>query len=259
MDVTPVGSPTTSPPPMPLSPRRRMDSFSERNKSGVPFIIGVAGGTGSGKTTVCDILKAKTNPSNDLKRLVVLSQDQFYKDLPDGESPADYNFDHPKAFDETLLIESLTKLKLGQPITLQRYDVETCAHSKESHEVQPASVIILEGILVLYSMRVRSLLDMTIFVDLASDTRLSRRVTRDVARGRDLADVLTNYTTMVKPAFEEFAEPTKKYADLIIPRGSENTVAINLVVKHIKQILDVLPGDEGNVFTFIPKTESIHH
>jgi len=231
---------TTAPP---MSPRHRLTSVNH-DKS-IPFIIGVAGGTGSGKTTVCRELESRSNSGSKGCRVIILSQDQFYKEVPSESDTASYNFDHPSAFDEDLLVDALEKLKGRESVVLKRYNMGTYTRSKETITVSAADVVILEGILVLYSARVRALLDMTLFVDLDSDTRLSRRVVRDVALGRDLDAILHVYTTMVKPAFEEFAEPTKKYADLIIPRGSENTVAIELVVQHIRQILGTADGDEA--------------
>ncbi|KAM7268119.1 hypothetical protein ACFE04_010285 [Oxalis oulophora] len=198
-----------------------------------PFIIGVAGGTASGKTTVCNMIMSKLHD----QRVVLVNQDSFYRSL-DGEALKDihhYNFDHPDAFDTELLLSCFNKLKLGQAVNIPNYDFKAHKSVEPSHLVNPADVIILEGILVLHDARVRDLMNMKIFVDTDSDLRLARRIQRDtVERGRNIQNVLEQYSRSVKPSFEEYILPTKKYADIIIPRGGDNHVAIDLIVQHIQ-------------------------
>lgn len=201
-----------------------------------PFVIGVAGGSASGKTTVCDIIV--NNLSN--KRVVVISQDSFYKCLSPDEkklaSECEYDFDHPDAFEFDLLQDTLLKLKQGKKVSIPVYDFKTHSRVEEACTyIFGADVIIIEGILIFYTKALRELMDMKIFIDSDADTRLSRRIRRDIIeRGRDLNGILIQYEKFVKPAFDDYISPTKKFADIIIPRGSANTVAIDLLVQHIK-------------------------
>ncbi|KAL5125970.1 Uridine kinase-like protein 4 [Glycine soja] len=179
-----------------------------------PFVIGVAGGAASGKTSVCDMIVQQLHD----QRVVLVNQDSFYHNLTQEELTRvqDYNFDHPEAFDTEQLLRVMDKLKRGQA-------------------VNPADVIILEGILVFHDPRVRALMNMKIFVDTDADVRLARRIKRDTAdNARDIGAVLDQYSKFVKPAFDDFILPTKKYADIIIPRGRDNHVAIDLIVQHIR-------------------------
>nr|XP_017496621.2 uridine-cytidine kinase 1 isoform X3 [Manis javanica] len=189
-----------------------------------PFLIGVSGGTASGKSTVCEKimeLLGQNEVDHRQRKLVILSQDSFYKVLTAEQKAkalkGQYNFDHPDAFDNDLMHRTLQNIVDGKTVEVPTYDFVT--HS---------------------SQEVRDMFHLRLFVDTDSDVRLSRRVLRDVHRGRDLEQILTQYTTFVKPAFEEFCLPTKKYADVIIPRGVDNMVAINLIVQHIQ---DILNGD----------------
>lgn len=207
-----------------------------------PFLIGVSGGTSSGKTSVCqkiiECLKEKS------EKVAIVSQDDFYKELkPDELAKAEksqYNFDHPDAFDKKLMLKSLHDIAEGKTVKVPKYDFKTHSRRKDEWtELSRCDVVLFEGILVFYHKEIRELFNMKLFVDSDADTRLSRRVLRDISdRGRELESVLRQYITFVKPAFEEFCQPTKKYADVIIPRGHENTVAIDLIVQHIRDILN---------------------
>uniref|UniRef100_A0A7E4ZRA0 Uridine kinase n=1 Tax=Panagrellus redivivus TaxID=6233 RepID=A0A7E4ZRA0_PANRE len=206
-----------------------------------PYLIGVAGGTASGKTTVCQEIISLLGDTN--KRVVIISQDSFYRNLTDNElklaKEGNYNFDHPNAFDDKLFKEVLLELKEGRPTKIPHYDFVTHSRIPGKEEIiDNADVVLIEGILVFYDPEIRSLFDMRLFVDTDSDIRLARRVQRDLEeRGRNIAQVLHQYTTFVKPAFDEFCFQTKKFADLIIPRGAENIIAIELLVQRIQEIL----------------------
>lgn len=212
-----------------------------------PFLIGVSGGTASGKSTVCAKimeLLGQNKVDHHQRKVAIISQDSFYKILtPEQKAKAlrgQYNFDHPEAFDNELMYQTLKDIVEGRVVEVPTYDFVTHSRLPESITFYPADVVLFEGILVFYPLKVRDMFHMKLFVDTDSDVRLSRRVLRDVNRGRDLEQILTQYTTFVKPAFEEFCLPTKKYADVIIPRGVDNMVAINLIVQHIQ---DILNGD----------------
>jgi len=202
-----------------------------------PFIIGVCGGTASGKTSVCeDILKKLEN-----RRVVIISQDSFYRSLPEDalKEVHSYNFDHPNAFDWSLLEEVLRGIKGGKRVEIPEYSFITHTRLKESTALYGADVILFEGILAFYTQELRETMDLKLFVDTDADTRLSRRVMRDITeRGRTLQGVLHQYETFVKPSFEDYILPTKKYADVIIPRGIDNQVAIKLIVQHIRTKLE---------------------
>ena len=199
-----------------------------------PFLIGVAGGTASGKTTVCDLIMHNLQE----KRVVLIAQDSYYRGLTPEEhdNVSSYNFDHPDAIDVKSLVETLKSLLLRNPVKVPVYDFVTHSRVEETIAVEPADVIIIEGILVLAMKEVRDLCHMKIFVDTDDDLRLARRLKRDtVDRGRSVDGVITQYTTFVKPMFDTFVSPSKKYADVIIPWAQgENTVAIDLIVQHIR-------------------------
>ncbi|KAM4549173.1 uridine-cytidine kinase 2-A [Odontesthes bonariensis] len=211
-----------------------------------PFLIGVAGGTASGKSSVCSKimeLLGQNEIDHHQRQVAILSQDSFYKVLtPEQKTKAlkgQFNFDHPDAFDNDLIITTLWDIKEGKTVHIPVYDFVSHSRKEETVTVYPADVVLFEGILMFYSQEIRDLFQMKLFVDTDADTRLSRRVLRDITeRGRDLESVLAQYITFVKPAFEEFCLPTKKYADVIIPRGADNIVAINLIVQHIQDILN---------------------
>ncbi|KAE9550607.1 hypothetical protein FO519_006178 [Halicephalobus sp. NKZ332] len=206
-----------------------------------PYLIGVAGGTASGKTSVCN--KIIETLGDTRKRVVIISQDSFYRNLEPEElklaTSGDYNFDHPQAFDDALFKQVLMDLKAGSPVSIPHYNFVT--HSRDPDQavrIENVDVVLIEGILVFYDPEIRELFDMKIFVDTDSDIRLARRVRRDLEdRGRNICQILHQYTTFVKPAFDEFCFQTKRFADIIIPRGADNTVAIELLVQRIHEIL----------------------
>jgi len=217
---------------------RSWDGNGNRTKQS-PFIIGVSGGTASGKTSVCEMIVSELKDA----RVATLSLDSFYRPLTSEEigNVSEYDFDHPNAFDWELVVECLKLLREGNKrVDIPVYDFVT--HSRFADQTIPvmaADIIIFEGILVFYMKEVRDYFDMKIFVDADPDTRLARRIVRDINhRGRDLMGVLRQYEKFVKPAFEDYILPTKKYADVIIPRGADNRVAINLIVQHIQSKLD---------------------
>ncbi|AEE77321.1 uridine kinase-like protein [Arabidopsis thaliana] len=198
-----------------------------------PFVIGVAGGTASGKTTVCNMIMSQLHD----QRVVLVNQDSFYHSLTKEKlnKVHEYNFDHPDAFNTEVLLSCMEKLRSGQPVNIPSYDFKIHQSIESSSPVNPGDVIILEGILVLNDPRVRDLMNMKIFVDTDADVRLSRRIQRDtVERGRNIQNVLEQYTKFVKPSFDEYIQPSMKYADIIIPRGGDNDVAIDLIVQHIR-------------------------
>ncbi|OIW16413.1 hypothetical protein TanjilG_19129 [Lupinus angustifolius] len=206
---------------------------SETGMHKQPFIIGVAGGAASGKTAVCDMIIQQLHD----QRVVLVNQGSFYHNLTEEEVTRvqDYNFDHPEAFDTEQLLRVMDKLKRGQAVEIPKYDFKGYKNDVfPARRVNPADVIILEGILVFHDPRLRALMNMKIFVDTDADVRLSRRIKRDTSlKAWDIGAVLDQYSKFVKPAFDDFILPTKKYADIIIPRGGDNHVAIDLIVQHI--------------------------
>ncbi|CAL9219043.1 unnamed protein product [Arabidopsis halleri] len=212
----------------------RPEQMAEEEEHGQPFVIGVAGGAASGKTTVCDMIMQQLHD----QRAVVVNQDSFYHNVNEEELVRvhDYNFDHPDAFDTEQLLSSMEKLRKGQAVDIPNYDFKSYKNNVfPPRRVNPSDVIILEGILIFHDPRVRDLMNMKIFVDADADVRLARRIKSDtVEKDRDIATVLDQYSKFVKPAFEDFILPTKKYADIIIPRGGDNHVAIDLIVQHIR-------------------------
>ncbi len=200
-----------------------------------PVIIGVAGGSGSGKTTVV------RNICERLEGLVaVIEQDAYYKDqshLP-MEERRKTNYDHPLAFDNDLLISHLRQLLQRKPIEKPVYDYTQHTRSRETVTVEPRDVILLEGILILEDEGLRALMDIKVFVDTDADLRILRRLERDVkTRGRSLDSVIQQYLTTVRPMHQQVVEPSKRYADLIIPEGGFNQVAVDLLVNQIRSIL----------------------
>mmetsp|Transcript_4458 Transcript_4458/g.6542 ORF Transcript_4458/g.6542 Transcript_4458/m.6542 type:complete len:264 (+) Transcript_4458:762-1553(+) len=198
------------------------------------FIIGVCGGSASGKTTVCKEIIKKLKG----KSVEILSQDSFYKSLtPEQKEMAkqsQYDFDHPNAFDYDIFVKTLKKLKNGGIATVPVYDFKTHSRLEKKKETKGADVIIVEGILIFYSQELLKLMDMKIFVDTDDDVRLTRRIRRDIAeRGREVIGVLDQWERFVKPNFDQYILPTKREADVIIPRGGDNIIAIELITKHI--------------------------
>ncbi|KAL1269958.1 hypothetical protein QQF64_032247 [Cirrhinus molitorella] len=203
------------------------------------FVIGLCGGSASGKTTVAN----KIIEALDVPWVVLLSMDSFYKVLSSEEQALaasnDYNFDHPGAFDFELLVTTLRKLKQGRSVKIPVYDFTTHGRQKDWKNVYGASVIIFEGILSFADKELLQLMDMKIFVDTDSDIRLVRRLRRDITeRGRDIEGVIKQYNKFVKPAFEQYIEPTMRLADIVVPRGGGNMVAIDLIVQHVHSQLE---------------------
>ena len=199
------------------------------------FIIGIAGGTGSGKTTLAENIVAHFGES-----ITLLCHDDYYKahdDLPYCEREK-LNYDHPDAFDTELLISHLEALKRGESIECPIYDYTVHNRSNRTKTIHPTPVILLEGILIFSSSELRSLLDMKIFVDTDADVRILRRIVRDVRhRERTLESVISQYLTTVKPMHEAFVRPSKNYADVIVPVGGENWVACGMIIDRIEKHL----------------------
>ncbi|XP_071386679.1 uridine-cytidine kinase-like 1 isoform X4 [Centroberyx affinis] len=203
------------------------------------FVIGLCGGSASGKTTVAN----KIIEALDVPWVVLLSMDSFYKVLNKEEQELaaknEYNFDHPDAFDFELLVTVIRKLKKGKSVKVPVYDFTSHCRRKEWKTVYGANVVIFEGILAFANKELLKLLDMKVFVDTDSDIRLVRRLKRDISeRGRDISGVIKQYNKFVKPAFEQYIEPTVQVADIVVPRGGENFVALDLIVQHVHSQLE---------------------
>ena len=201
------------------------------------LIIGIAGGTGSGKTTVVRKIKNLLKEED----VAVISQDSYYKDSSHltPEQKAVNNFDHPNSIDWDLLVSDLAKLRSGQAIESPVYSYITCSRSKtETVHVEPATIIIVEGILVFTNEELRKLFDISIFVDADADDRLGRVIQRDIEeRGKTIQQVLKRYQETVKPMHLQFIEPSKRYADIIVPQGGHNRVAISIIIATIEKAL----------------------
>ena len=200
------------------------------------FIIGIAGGTGSGKTTLADNIVQHFG-----ENITLLCHDDYYKahdDLPYSEREK-LNYDHPDAFDSELSISHLEALRRGESIECPIYDYTIHNRSDRTKTIRPTPVILLEGILIFDAPELRSLFDMKIFVDTDADVRILRRIVRDVRhRERTLESVISQYLTTVKPMHEAFVEPSKKYADIIVPEGGDNPVAYGMIIGQIEKILE---------------------
>jgi uridine kinase len=208
-----------------------------------PIIIGVTGGSGSGKTTVSRAIFNQLIGHS----IMILQQDSYYNNQDDMtmEERAAVNYDHPLAFDTDLLISQLKQLLNYEPIEKPVYDYTLSTRSKETIHQEPRDVIILEGILILDDEQLRDLMDIKVFVDTDDDIRIIRRIQRDMnERGRSLESVIQQYLATVKPTYHQFVEPTKRYADLIVPEGGENQVAIDLLVTKIRAILEASGNDQ---------------
>jgi uridine kinase len=193
-----------------------------------PYVVGVAGGSGSGKTSVCNKLVEQLGADN----VVVLQVDSFYKSLTVDElkNVSEHNFDHPDAIEHELVIEALTDLIDGKSANIPIYDFKTHSRQVETHHVESKKFIIVEGIFGLYYAGLRKYYDLQVFIDVDSDVCILRRIKRDIEeRGRTFENVSDMYLKFVKPSFDAHIFPTKKFADIIIPRGRDNEVAINLV------------------------------
>jgi len=201
-----------------------------------PLVIGIAGGTGSGKSTVAKVIIDRVGANH----IALLPHDAYYKDLANLE-PAQrvlINFDHPDSLDTNFLIKQIKQLKNRQPIELPIYDFKTHTRTTEVTHIDPQPVILVEGILILAERDLRELFDVKIFVDTDPDIRFIRRLERDIAeRGRTSASVIQQYMSTVRPMHLEFVEPSKRYADVIIPEGGLNAVAMDMVVARIEALL----------------------
>jgi len=197
------------------------------------LIIGIAGGSGSGKSTVVkQVIKYLPREA-----VTVIPQDAYYKDNghKSAEERAKINFDHPTSIEWGLLIKQLETLKTGKSIEMPIYSYVSCARSKETITIKPSQVIIIEGILILTNPRLRSKMDIKVYVDADGDDRLMRIIRRDLEeRGRSFQQVLEHYDSFVKPMHLQFIEPTKRYADIIVPQGGQNKVAIDILSSRIK-------------------------
>lgn len=201
-----------------------------------PVLIGVAGGSGSGKTSFADAIMDAVSSCD----AVLLSQDAYYHDHRglSLEERSKINYDHPEAFDTDLLLHHLSELKEGRPVPRLAYDYVTHSRKETGGLVEAKRIVILEGILVLDDERLRKLLDIKLYIDTDADVRLLRRLRRDILeRGRDLEMVTEQYLGSVRPMHLEFVEPSKRYADLIVPEGAENQVALDLVIARVKAFL----------------------
>ncbi len=199
------------------------------------FVIGVAGGSGSGKTTVVRRIVDSLGPD----QVTLLDHDRYYRDRNDLrlEERAALNYDHPDALETDLMVRHVRELKAGQAVEVPQYDFTRHARLSETSTFQPRRALIVEGILVFTDAALRDLMDIKVFVDTDSDTRFIRRLQRDVAeRGRTMASVVDQYQSTVKPMHLEFVEPSKRYADVIIPLGGHNTVAVDLLLTMLRSV-----------------------
>ena len=202
----------------------------------IMLIVGIAGGTGSGKTTVVrKVMEAFPN-----NEVIMIPQDSYYRDnssIP-FEERQKINFDHPDSIEFSLLIEHLKQLRRGKSVDMPVYSYLTCLRSKETITINPSRVVLVEGILILTDKGLRNMFDIKVFVDADADDRLGRVVMRDIVdRGRSLLKVLERYHDTVKPSHLQFIEPSKRYADIIIPRGGENQVGIEILISIIEKDL----------------------
>jgi uridine kinase len=212
----------------------------------MPVVIGVAGGSGSGKTTVVRRIVQSLGPDE----VVVLEHDRYYRDRNDLrlEERAALNWDHPDSLETDLLVQHVRDLKAGKAVEVPTYDFTRYARRSDTHRYEPRRAIIVEGILIFSDAALRDLMDVKLFVDADADTRFIRRLQRDVTeRGRSVDSVVDQYLGTVKPMHFEFVEPTKRYADLIIPIGGHNTVAVDLMLSLVRSLTaDRGIGDRGS-------------
>jgi len=212
------------------------NDYNEYMASRNLLVIGIAGGSGSGKTTVAQTILQRVGP----ERISFLQHDAYYKDLS-GLPPvqrAEVNFDHPNSLENELLIQHIHQLKDGRAVEVPIYNFSIHARTERTYTVLPRSVILVEGILIFAEAALRELFDVKIFVDTDSDIRFIRRLQRDISeRGRIVESVIKQYLTTVRPMHLEFVEPSKRYADVIIPEGGFNTAALDMVVARIEALL----------------------
>ena len=200
-------------------------------------VIGIAGGTGSGKSTLVKRLQEAFHEAD----VATLCHDYYYKAHPElsYEERTGLNYDHPQAFDTDMLVEHIRALKNNVPIERPVYSFVEHNRMAESVPVKPSKVIIIDGILIFENKELRDLMDIKVFVDTDADIRLARRILRDVReRGRSMESVISQYTSTVKPMHEEFVEPSKRYADVIIPEGGFNSVAVAMLIQNIRSIVE---------------------
>lgn len=201
-----------------------------------PVIIGISGGTGSGKSTITDAIQKEVED-----KITTIPQDSYYKNfghLPPEERDK-INFDHPQTLDNDLLIEHLKELKENRSIDMPVYDFKTHTRIEKTITKHPTKLIIIEGILIFENAALRDMMDIKIFVDTDADIRILRRIQRDInERGRDFRSVVDQYLSTVRPMHIEFVEPSKKYAHVIIPEGGQNKIGIDMIVSKIKHIVD---------------------
>ena len=201
-------------------------------------VIGIAGGSGSGKTTVQRRVMERFGP----RRIALLDHDAYYRDLShlEPDQRARFNFDHPDALETGLMVEHLDQLLAGETVEKPTYSFETHSRLDETETVGPRPVVLIDGILVLAEPSLRERMDVKLYVDAAADVRLMRRLERDIhERGRSVASVLDQYRRTVRPMHLEFVEPSKRHADVIIPRGGRNEVAIDMVLARVQSLLDL--------------------
>lgn len=201
-----------------------------------PVIIGLAGGTGSGKSTITDAIRSEVK-----NQITLIPQDSYYKNfgLLPPEKRNKINYDHPDSFDNELLIEHLKLLKKNIPLQKPIYDFKTHSRIDKTILIKPSRIIIVEGILIFENEQLRELMDIKIFIDTDADIRILRRIERDIKeRGRSLESVILQYRNTVQPMHIEFVEPSKRYADIIIPEGGSNKIGINMIVTKIRNILE---------------------
>ncbi len=207
----------------------------EKNTERKTCVLGVAGGSASGKTTI--IRKVQEYFGEDI---AVISHDNYYKahDEMPFEERCRLNYDHPDSFESERMAKDVQKLILGQAIDMPTYDYRNHNRAKETIRIEPKTVIIMEGILILENRRLRDLMDIKIYVDTDADERLIRRIKRDMReRARSIESIITQYSSTVKPMHEEFVEPSKRYADIIIPRGGENRPGIDMLITYLNKKL----------------------
>ena len=200
------------------------------------FVIGIAGGTGSGKTSVANRILDQL----DKEHVLIIQHDSYYKDISqfDGHTPDKVNYDHPDSLDTILMIQHINSLCDGKTIDKPIYNFATQRRMTETLRIEPKDIIIIDGILIFVDKKLRELMDIKIFVDTDVDERLIRRIRRDILeRGRTVENVINQYLDTVKPMHLEFVEPSKHWADIIIPRGADNLIAIDMVVTKIRSML----------------------
>lgn len=206
----------------------------------LPLVIGIAGGSGSGKTTLAELILDQIGA----EKISFLPHDAYYRDQDhlDYQERIKVNYDHPDSLETTLLVEHIKKLKAGEQIQLPVYDFTIHSRKHETILVEPRQIILVEGILILYEKVLRELFDVKLFVDADADIRFIRRLTRDITeRGRSMDSVIHQYQSTVRPMHLEFVEASKRYADVIIPEGGRNSVALEMVIARLENLLKAEP------------------